>query len=107
MYGQYGGGLQITFISDKLVLELGFSPSGNTSFIFDTMTGSHPTKADLVEMKVESLYNDKTFDINNIVFNKPWKDYCNSLSQKLSLEAHAHFIDVYLKLFNNCECIGL
>ena len=46
----------VTFISDKLVSELGLYPSGNASFIIDTMTGSQRTKADLVELKVESLY---------------------------------------------------
>ena len=71
------------------------------------MTDSQRTKADLVELKVESLYNGKSFDIDNVVVNKPWKDDCNSLPHKLSLETYEHFIDVDIKLLNNCECIDL
>ena len=63
VYCQLDGGLQITFISDKLVSELGLSPCGNASFSIDTMTGSQRTKADLVELKVESFYNGKSFDL--------------------------------------------
>ena len=33
-----------------------YQPSGNASFIIDTMTVSQRIKADLVELKVESLY---------------------------------------------------
>ena len=71
------------------------------------MTGSQRTKADLVKLKVESSYNGKSFVIDNVVGNKPWKDDCNSLPDKLSLEPYEHFIDIDLKLLNNCECIDL
>ena len=103
VYCQLDGGSQITFNSDKLLSELGLSPTGNASFIIDTTTGSQPTKADLFELKVESLYNSNTF----YVVNKPWKGDCNNLPHKLSFEAYEHFIDVNLKLLNNCERIDL
>ena len=71
------------------------------------MTRSQPTKGDLIELKVEALYGDETFDINNAVFNKLWKEDCNSLLLKLCLEAFEHFIDVDQNLLNNCESIDL
>ena len=71
------------------------------------MTGNQPTEPYLVELKVESLYGGKTFNIDNVVINKPWKDDCNSLLHKLSLKAYKHFMDFDVNLLNNCKCIYL
>ena len=94
VYCQQDGGSQLTFVSDKLVQELGLEPYDKASFRIETLTGDTLTHTDLVKLEMQSLFSNETYSLSNVVTNCPWRDDIDTLPHRQNLSSYAHFKDV-------------